>query len=80
MHNKIRKILLHQWDPLQIGDNPNLADEYDEHIPQLNSLLSSSPDPKSVIDELKKIEVELDVFVTDQVRAQTAKELLELLR
>lgn len=25
----IREILLEQWDPLSVGDNPSLSDEYD---------------------------------------------------
>lgn len=27
--SEVRAILLEDWDPLGVGDNPNLADEYD---------------------------------------------------
>lgn len=41
--NVIREVLLQYWDPLNIGDNPNLADEYDALIPQiLQSLRAGS--------------------------------------
>jgi hypothetical protein len=30
---EIRAILLGLWDPLSIGDNPHLSDEYDAYIP-----------------------------------------------
>lgn len=32
MINKIREILLTKWDPLDIGENPSLSDEYDGYI------------------------------------------------
>ncbi len=32
---KVRQILLEDWDPIIIGSNPNLADEYDSFIPEI---------------------------------------------
>jgi len=29
---RVRAILLKDWDPLIVGDNPNLSDEYDDII------------------------------------------------
>jgi hypothetical protein len=30
---RVRNILLKDWDPLIVGDNPHIADEYDDLIP-----------------------------------------------
>ena len=35
----IRAILLNDWDPLIVGDNPHLSDEYDDYIPAIVKLL-----------------------------------------
>jgi hypothetical protein len=37
----VRAILLQDWDPLIVGDNPNLADEYDRYLPEIIRLLNS---------------------------------------
>jgi hypothetical protein len=35
----VRAILLRDWDPLSVGENPNLTDEYDAYIPGLLRLI-----------------------------------------
>lgn len=32
---RIRRVLLDQWDPLYVGDNPKLADEYDSYLSKI---------------------------------------------
>ena len=39
--DEVPSILPRDWDPLGIGDNPNLSDEYDAHIPELIRLLGA---------------------------------------
>lgn len=39
--NEIREILLSTWDPIRIGENPHLFDEYDDYIPEIKQLLES---------------------------------------
>jgi hypothetical protein len=38
----LRAILLRDWDPLSVGENPNLADEYDAYIPGLLRLIEGN--------------------------------------
>lgn len=38
---RVRAILLSDWDPLIVGDNPRLSDEYDDYIPAILQLLES---------------------------------------
>jgi hypothetical protein len=47
---EIRAILLKDWDPLGIGDNPNLADEYDHYIPAILRLF----DTHGTVEELER--------------------------
>ncbi|MGH6811918.1 MAG: hypothetical protein ACREDM_06060 [Methylocella sp.] len=37
----VRTVLLREWDPLIVGDNPHLSDEYDDYIPAIVRLLES---------------------------------------
>jgi len=37
----IRAILLNDWAPLIVGDNPHLSDEYDDYILAIVQLLES---------------------------------------
>ena len=47
---RIRRILLRDWDPLRVSDNPHLHDEYDRYIDGIVYLL----DQHCTVDELKK--------------------------
>jgi hypothetical protein len=53
---RLRGILLTEWDPLCVGDNPNLADEYDRYIPVLLSLLQQNAEQAAISRILQKIE------------------------
>jgi hypothetical protein len=47
--DRIRRILLKIWDPLNVGDNANLRDEYDSYIPQIVSMIID----QGTVDDLK---------------------------
>jgi hypothetical protein len=53
---EIRAILLREWDPLSVGDNPHLADEYDSYIPTLYRLLENAPTVERIAAVLERIE------------------------
>jgi hypothetical protein len=38
---RVRDILLKDWDPLVVGDNPHLTDEYDDLIAGIRHLLDT---------------------------------------
>src|SRR5262249_3371917 len=38
-HAAIRDVLLHQWDPIGVGDIPEAQDEYDLYVSQIYGLL-----------------------------------------
>jgi len=55
---RLRAILLSEWDPLCIGDNPKLADEYDRYLPILLALLQGDVDQATIAKTLERIERE----------------------
>jgi hypothetical protein len=56
---KIRIVLLRDWDPVGIGDNPNLRDEYDSYIPELVRILSApSVNREAILAYLLEIETD----------------------
>lgn len=71
----LRVILLSDWDPLNIGDNPNLADEYDDYIPELLRLVNNRADFGMIERYLRKIESDLGVLSSFEKRVQTALQL-----
>ncbi len=54
----VRAILLKDWDPLIVGDNPNLADEYDRYIPEIIRLLDSDCTIEQMEAHLASIETD----------------------
>jgi hypothetical protein len=54
----IREILFHDWDPLSVGGNVRLREEYDSYIAPIYRLLTTAPSREDVARELKKIESE----------------------
>lgn len=54
----IRNILVKDWDPINIGNNPNLYDEYDGYIGTLIKMLSQKCTVENIIVFLEKTEKE----------------------
>ncbi|CAB1212354.1 hypothetical protein [Acinetobacter bouvetii] len=62
-HNKdanllhaIYKILLKEWDPLGIRYNPSMADEYEEYLPKIFSMICSHSSESEIFEYLWRIE------------------------
>jgi hypothetical protein len=55
---KVREILLKDWDPLVVGENPHLTDEYDDHIPGILHLLDTHCTPEQLGQHLASIDSE----------------------
>ncbi|WP_148213109.1 hypothetical protein [Methylocella silvestris] len=52
----VRTILLRDWDPIIVGDNPHLIDEYDHYIPGIIELLDRRCSAESIERHLRQIE------------------------
>ena len=76
----IRKILQSDWDPLGVGDNSNLKDEYDSFIPLIYRILAGSRSHKELVEFIVKAERELGVphFSPNDTVERIAQQLLAL--
>ena len=54
--SEIRSVLIKDWDPIGIGDNPNLSDEYDDYIGPIIKILMQKLPSESIVSFLKRIE------------------------
>ena len=79
MLRSVRAILLLDWDPLDIGDNPNLADEYDAYIPGILRLMRERAAADEISQYLEILEIKLQGICGDFGRRYaTVTKLLEL--
>lgn len=76
---EVRKVLLAEWDPCGVGDNPNLSEEYDSYAPEIVNALLSSPTLPWLIAILEDAESGLGVALPEEQRLRTARRLLSLL-
>ena len=51
----IRDVLLHEWDPIGIGDEPRAQDEYDAYIPSIYYLLTDGTDDDEIALHLDQL-------------------------
>lgn len=54
--SEVRSILLSEWDPIGVGDNLNLSDEYDRYINVILRLLTKDATIEDIANTLIKIE------------------------
>jgi hypothetical protein len=72
----IRTILLEDWDPLGVGDNPPLSDEYDAYIAGILRLL----DTHCTVDQLERYLLDIEVkweLTPDNAASQAARKILK---
>src|SRR5437764_14442817 len=55
---QIREVLLREWDPIGVRDEPRAQDEYDSYVGGVYRLLASGASPRSVAAHLAKLEAE----------------------
>lgn len=81
---RIRQVLLDQWDPLCVGDNRKLADEYDSYLGEIVKAL----DGQVGVEQLAKLLAAIEEGWFDETWSKerrevclaTARVLLELPR
>jgi hypothetical protein len=55
---QIRRILMSEWDPIGVSDNPDAADEYDAYIGGIYELLDGGASKAAIFAHLRGIEVD----------------------
>jgi len=58
IQEQIRLILLHEWDPIGVQDEPSAQDEYDSYVGGVYRLLTDGASPEMVAEHLARIEGE----------------------
>ena len=64
IQQRIREVLLHDWDPIGIAKEPDLNDEYDAYIGGVYRLLASGATLHTVAEHMARIESEQMGFGT----------------
>jgi hypothetical protein len=76
---KIRQILLHEWDPIGVSDVPEAHDEYDSYVGGIYRLLASGASEYQVIERLYQLEtVSMGLDGGRERLGEVAKRLIEL--
>ena len=58
IEESIRKVLLHDWDPIEVANEPLAQSEYDPYVGGIYRLLTSGASEKEIADHLWRIETE----------------------
>jgi hypothetical protein len=75
--DRIREILLRHWDPVSVGDNPKLADEYDVYLGEVADMLAKGCGSTELYDHLRAIEsVDMGLELPQEQRWRAVKALL----
>jgi hypothetical protein len=56
---ELRALLMEAWDPIQVADVPEAADEYDGYMPQLARKLREGATPEDIAAYLDAVEVDM---------------------
>ena len=78
--NSIRQVLLTDWDPIGVLDEPTVQDEYDSYIGGVYRLLFNAVSAQSIAAHLAKIESEQMGLSTQQIDSllSVARKLKEI--
>ena len=68
---KIRSILLTEWDPLGIKNDPEAHNEYDSYIRHIESLLMHNSDARHISEFLLRVERDQMGLSGDFMRAES---------
>ena len=71
----VREVLLELWDPLGVGGNPHLADEYDSYLGKVLAAIDNGPDAV----RLALTAAEADLGIGSQRGAEVRQALVERL-
>jgi hypothetical protein len=66
----VRALLLAEWDPIGIRDEPKAGDEYDSHAPAIAALLRDGVDANHIAAHLLRIEVDEMCLSPNPIRAK----------
>lgn len=54
--DEVRRVLLREWDPIGIRDEPGAQDEYDSYAPEIVAMIVRGASPARIAGHLIRIE------------------------
>ncbi|GGY20405.1 hypothetical protein GCM10011289_25020 [Paludibacterium paludis] len=79
LHQKIKSVLMRDWDPIGVQAIPEAEDEYDSYVPTLYSMLISRKPVSEVFEYLAWLETEHMGLTVDRQRTLSiAEKLIDL--
>jgi hypothetical protein len=69
LYARVRKILLHQWDPIGVANVPAAQDEYDSYVGEIASAVLARHLASEIADHLVLIETDEMGLSGDRTRA-----------
>jgi hypothetical protein len=80
IRNAIREVLMKDWDPIGVSDEPMAADEYDSYLGDVYGLLKNQEQEAVIATYLREVEIKRMGFAEEQTpdRLDTARALKAL--
>ncbi|MGO9112129.1 MAG: hypothetical protein ACLP9L_23125 [Thermoguttaceae bacterium] len=79
-HEAIHNILLREWDPIGVADEPAAAGEYDGYIHKLHGMLIRHEPRHRLVDHLWWVETDCMGLFGNRLRTEAVADLLIRLR
>jgi hypothetical protein len=80
LHQKIKDVLLQEWDPIGVQEIPEAQDEYDGYVPTIYTMLISRMPANEIFEYLLWLENEHMGLTADKQRTQCIAERLVSLK
>ena len=77
---RVRQILIHEWDPIGIADVPEAQDEYDSYVAEVRAMLLHKVTKGRIVQHLWRIETDAMGLLGDRARIEAAVDSLIRLR
>ena len=72
IQDSIRQVLVHDWDPIGVSDNPKLRDEYDSYVAPVYRILAGSRSEQELTEFLFQTVRDTMWFILRVARAVAA--------
>lgn len=79
LYEKVRAVLLHEWDPIGICDFPEAQDEYDSYVYPLCEMINQGKDAHEIYDYLRLVVKDYMCLDGDEGNDQLVAEKLKQL-
>jgi hypothetical protein len=79
-YEAIHHVLLHEWDPIGVADEPAAVDEYDGYIPKQHGMLIRHEPRSRLVEHLWWVETECMGLCGDRLRDEAVADRLLGLR